>query len=448
MNRLHQASKSLDEALENYSRICSDLTKRYQFCNAGDYVFKRLLDNVTHQLQRNEAKLYDIQSRIDRSKGSVLASPQADSLPEEALFRIFYFVLKARPTFPETFRGIGDTRLVEPGSDHLAITQTCSRWRLVTVNSKILWTHIDISPFSPFLPQFLSRAEACARWSGDLALHLRIHDDCEPPLTTSSGVDSRLARIIDSIGSRVSSLQLGIHWMVRPHHLHLIDYCLASCEAKTLTHLEIKTSCESPTLEEFNSEPFHQFFHGNPPWCGSNDEGITFGIPGKQIEELLRHVTVLRINRLYPGWISSAYRGLIELSLTCRNDGEGSGPVPQLFFALVFGSNPGIQVLRFGLKIKSTSNLPTTKLSDLKVLHLETPDIETQRALLRLISPGKQLFRVNIKLRIPEEKLRMHVTFQSHRILSQYERSEESAQHTQDDPPRSSSWNTRGSFRY
>ncbi|KAF8677739.1 hypothetical protein RHS04_06076 [Rhizoctonia solani] len=300
MNRLHQASKSLDEALENYSRICSDLTKRYQFCNAGDYVFKRLLDNVTHQLQRNEAKLYDIQSRFDRSKGSVLASPQADSLPEEVLFRIFYFVLKARPTFPETFRGIGDTPLVEPGSDHLAITQTCSRWRLVAVNSKILWTHIDISPFSPFLPQFLSRAEACARWSGDLALHLRIHDDCEPPLTTSSGVDSRLARIIDSIGSRVSSLQLGIHWMVRPHHLHLIDYCLASCEAKTLTHLEIKTSRESPTLEEFNSEPFHQFFHGNPPWCGSNDEGITFGIPGKQIEELLRHVTVLRINRLYP----------------------------------------------------------------------------------------------------------------------------------------------------
>ncbi|KAG8733476.1 hypothetical protein FRC11_005940, partial [Ceratobasidium sp. 423] len=386
MNRLHKASPTLKDSPDNCVTVYTELAYRYQICNTGDYTLQKFRDDITGQLQPGEAKLKEIQVTIDNARNSTLPVSRADSLPDDILMQIFRFVLDTCPAPSESHHdwvrdNVEATPLIEPSSDYLTITQSCSVWRRVALGSKSLWTDIEISPFSPFLTQFLSRAEAYAKWSGDVPIYLRIHEDCEP--SSALKIPSRLMNVITL------------------HHLNILDLCLTHCKPGVLTHLEIKTSRLRPGPKGLPFDrPKHGFFHGaDPVWDDiGNQTDTLLTMPDNRLEDVLRPVTSLRLNRLYPVWPSFAYRGLIELALLSRNNGEGPDPIPEASLALMFQSNPRLRILHFGIKISSESTSLPTILDDLEILHLEAPCIETQQSILRLISPGKKLFRVKIKL--------------------------------------------------
>ncbi|KAL5637806.1 hypothetical protein ACGC1H_002168 [Rhizoctonia solani] len=106
----------------------------------------------------------------------------------------------------------------------------------------------------------------------------------------------------------------------------------------------------------------------------------------EQLENILSHVSVLRLAGPYPRWSSRAYHGLAELRLMGRETIDESDLVG------ILQSSPGLRILQLGLPINYSLPIDTevapVVLSDLEVLLVWEISCESIPHLLRRLAPG------------------------------------------------------------
>ncbi|KAG8689999.1 hypothetical protein FRC11_014501 [Ceratobasidium sp. 423] len=318
-----------------------------------------------------------------------LISVPINLLPDEILNRIFHFVADTQSTCFD--------KLVDEDKlplDSLAISQMCSRWRQVALDSQSLWSHISLSARNELIPL----GTLFAARSGNLPLSIRVVEQSGAPEMWS---DVGLDRFFEGVGPRLKSIELA----VVPSKFPALKSGLIRCVPGQLTRLVIsdRNIYVDEELPDGYYDSWKYWFlipHDSPPPMlrilnpRRRPKHVELDIRRQDLENILLHIKVLRLDRVYPVWTSKAYHGLVELRLI--------GP-PQLIaiitekqFSSILAASPGLRVLHFGLEMIMTGASPDpVRLEELEEFQLQSLLFDTQQTVLRLILPGTKPLRMS-----------------------------------------------------
>lgn len=309
-------------------------------------------------------------------------------LPPEIMTRIFQLVLDTQPCYfaDQAQDSLKGSPILYPE----ILSHICSRWRHIAINSRVLWSHVDLVPFNTrsSLPssRFIARAAAFAARSGHSPLHVHVAGRTTSNDSDSLDIDTDLNEFCISIAPRMKSLDLSTYHSFRILHLFVLQSCLTNCVPGSLHELVVtsNTGILSST------------------YGGDIETGDPFiDIDQQHNTECLLAVRDLRLTGIYFPWAHPVYHGLVELHLMPQNEYLGpSLDIPQAQFMGILNGSPKLRILYFGLNLTELiphNNAHThTKLDDLEVLNVRLMNCDNYEALFRFLSPGSKSLQISL----------------------------------------------------
>ncbi|KAG8757221.1 hypothetical protein FRC11_004705, partial [Ceratobasidium sp. 423] len=381
IKELNKASHLLSLAIDRYTQACGNAAYCFE---SGGGAAQTLVDSAKREL----LKLVGYDEKYQRAKVSLRRV--RNRCPKLVPIHILPYEIMSRILCSVDCCCISKEFIDLCESRNTSITpetylEVCSWWRRVAMESSYLWTHIDLTPSERHNVKSLERARVFAAQAGQAPLYIHIGAGWGTNELSRSRrhVDHELVEFCASVSSRIQSL----------------DFV---CSSSTDT---IQSLLGNPLLSTFIPENVTRFCisaravrHYSPTWPGTISTGLSAD-EQKQLEDLLRPVTTLKLDSIYHDWTSKAYHRLAELQLVGR---QGQLPIPEFQLANILRASPGLQLLHFGIKVQSDGLSFTpdpVNLDDLEVLRLERLDPASQASVLRMVIPGHKPLQVAIKLR-------------------------------------------------
>ncbi|CEL62999.1 hypothetical protein RSOLAG1IB_10638 [Rhizoctonia solani AG-1 IB] len=383
MQALCSSTSKMESALDEYERACN-LLSTYPYSRP----VPSSLRDMCHEVDEDWRKVVSFERRINEMKSALgkirnTICPLIYTLPSEILRYIFHFVIAFQSLdFDEL---VGNNKLPR---NVLAVSQVCSQWRRISLESLGLWTHINLSVRKEFVPLgrlFVAR-------SGNLPLSVRMVQRIEVKKTWETNKTDPFFR---QIGPRLESIDLAVVMSLRPQDIvRAIKLSLAHCTPGRLTQLVI--SDRNIYVDEGRSNGYYDsathwfIFHSDLHASvvkGKQILSLNTGIDEQLLEDIFLHIKVLKLDRVYPHWTSKAYHGLTELRLI--GPPRLSMVITDKLFANILAASPELRVLHFGLEMQLTGTiLSPIQLDYLEEFLLQSILNHTQQAVLRLILPG------------------------------------------------------------
>lgn len=372
IGELHNASRILKEALDQYRNACFAITSHYElgstFNGFSDIIAIELQNTASYETAINESTKF-----LRKVRNRCLDIVPISSLPPEILSRIFLLAHKMEPRF---LKGTGLEKY--PSRSPESLLHVCSYWHSVALALPNLWTHIDIAPYHELNGNLFTYGKLFAANARQKLLD--IHIDMSGGFSWSS-LGGGLLEFCAFIAAR----SLDTLWDGK---ISILENPFANCVPWKLTRLVI-TSSDS---KDMSPEGFIVASDSESP---PTDYVWDLAIPHHHLEKTLRYISVLRLDVLYPYWTSQAYHGLVKLRLT---DVSGSFiTISQL--AGILSASPQLRYVYFGSSITLDDVVhASVRLDDLDVFHLDIEDPLKRDSVLRIISPGSNPLRMSIIL--------------------------------------------------
>ncbi|CAE6462122.1 unnamed protein product [Rhizoctonia solani] len=367
MEELTKACKLLDSALERYYNACVALELEVYHDFAQVDLHGTFLENLADKLSKSmshQKRLKQSEMALCRVRNHSPSFVPISALPPEVLIRIFNMLHSccfesrkklqlAVPVYPDTLAWV------------------CSRWRRIAISSRVLWSHIDLSPCKGHNQRLLSRGNTFASRSAQLPLDLHIGGS-DGPCSSEN-----LARFCAEIGMRVRSLKVFSPDADRFKEIYtpVFNACFMHCGPGILEHLAVwGESSRYSFIWSARENNYLQEFTTN-----TQTKAIR-----SHIDELLIGVRVLDlgVNCIPPE--SRAYCGLVELHLM---GSDRDMRFTEAQFLRILAASPKLRILHLDVSIRDASTSPPrVQLNELDVLFLSWAEDKTN--LIRLLYPG------------------------------------------------------------
>lgn len=339
--------------------------------------------------------------KIQRAKASIAAARNIfncvsiNALPVETLAHIFQLVASSRICNDSTRRNSSRYH------KFIYLTQVCSHWRQIAIDTHSLWSHVDFSSQITIAAagdnKYFTRAKAFVDRAGDSLLDIHIIERLDNDYSAAD-----LTQFLAPIATRIRSLDIALcrAWGINSN-LDTFEFerlvlfsCFSNCVPGTLGQVKLVIRGETR-----NHRPQPIRFVRYPNW----EVAAIFpsDLPKCTMEDLWLHVTVLRLGRLFPNWASKAYHGLVELRLPATRTLLDSCSISVSGIRAILIASPKLRVLQFGSVIRCTDPLvadtPPIRLDDLEVVIARPLGRRALGSLLRLLAPGSKPLRVSIE---------------------------------------------------
>lgn len=380
LDELHTASNVLKSALERYLNACLAITSQYELGSALDG-FSKAIVNELQQTTAYETKIYESKKILRKARNRRPDLVPISILPPELLSHIFLRAHRQEPCFLKDRHALS----YYPSKSPESLSQVCSYWRSIALGTPALWTHIDLAPYSTSYLDFLGYAEIFAANTGHTPLN--IHISMGGPIACLYH-KPQLLKLCASIAAKAKSLKVRSLHVFSNDEISIFENLFGNCVPRKLTRLVMMDGDET-VLGGFMIAK-----DAERP-ADEEEEIWPLDIPHRHLEEVLRHVTVLRLAGLYPYWTSQAYHGLTKLHLTDRLGTFIT--VSQL--ASILRASPQLRFFYFGIAITDDGTSPEpVRLDNLEVFHLDVEDPLEHDGILRIISPGVKPLRMSTTL--------------------------------------------------
>ncbi|KAG8701573.1 hypothetical protein FRC11_012053, partial [Ceratobasidium sp. 423] len=390
IEELITSSGLLQEALNRYLRACVTIRKSCVTINGTKGFPRELSSRVAHEvdlLATYNSTLQQAKSAIGYARNS---PPLAviNSLPAEILARIFGFVVATESFIPEKPPMTPPPSRVFPKYPDLLL-RVCSYWRDVVYGSRGLWAHIDLSFDFALSPRLLPRAHVYAARANQsqLCIYLEVASKL-PSLKDSARVISTI-QFIASVAARTRTLVLDSGGCLCDELLVMaLETFLQNCTPGKFTQL-IVPHCEFTDLSGSNKSIRAEERNPGTEPDYIQDKNIHLDLSTQRLEDIILHLTTLRLNGLFFPWTSNAYKGLVDLSLTSQ---EVSREILVSDLVNILKASPGLRRLEVGLTIVGT--LPRNAVvepmpfKELEVLNSTVKHGAEFGSLLQWIAPG------------------------------------------------------------
>ncbi|CAE6351311.1 unnamed protein product [Rhizoctonia solani] len=388
MQGLRAARRKLESALQAYEDACLTITKcSWLGITSDGQTLSEMIETEIESYATFCSKAVRSRAILKRVRNAIPSLVPIYYLPDELLLRIFYSVMHQNLFALENI--IDDYSLP---THILAISQVCSQWRQIALDSRGLWTDIQIS--TPY--KMLALGETLADRAGELPLDIRI---VEP---FGGWYFDRRARgsiisFFSRVGAQVASFKFDMITPLNENlsrtHMHFLERSLMNLRPGQCTRLTL-TDRNSNAGEELEDECYetseHWFLLPRSTTIPASNHAstVSLDIDPEHFEDVLAQVTILELNSMvYPYWTSKAYHGLVELSLMGPRRLTTVITIQQL--AGIMTSSPYLRVLYFGLEVSLTKVAPRpVHLADLETFLLHSLHHDTQQAVLNLIDSG------------------------------------------------------------
>ncbi|CAE6499922.1 unnamed protein product [Rhizoctonia solani] len=397
---LHAASHGLQSALDRYFTACSALIATSSFVRTP---------NASCEIARELGRVTSFERELVRSKAAILVARNSSpllvpisSLPDEIMLPIFQHILRTDNSDFDI--EVNEGRLPQHS---LAISQVCLRWRRIALDSRHLWSNINLSSSSLLSRKLMARGEIFASRASGIPLDIRIVE----PLTESESDALGFHRLLDQFFVLIESTSIGsleLKFTVRYFGRRLnrvLGRCLEYCVPGKLTQLTLKFQSDRDHLPDVSND---RFLRPNDGKTMGNHVGQraswSVSLSNPQLDDILSPVTVLKLDKVFPYWTSKAYHGLVELHLISWELATNSIQITEHQPGEIFRSSPALKILHFGIEITPAQTpYPPVQLEDLEELQLQVDGIQSQQAILRLLTPGLKPMQMHIEYEPPQD---------------------------------------------
>ncbi|KAG8796305.1 hypothetical protein FRC12_000720 [Ceratobasidium sp. 428] len=371
-DRLHQAFQEFTEASQSLNDV---RVERFRH-PVNPQVRKAVSDEIDEEmlnLSIFRSRVDSVKAALSYSRNTSMALAAINKLPVEVLGTMFSLVQRY------CVHDIIIEQLPQPSISQLAdvISRVCTHWRKIALNTRELWSHIDLAV------------------NGGHALFERLHDRAKLWLERARGC---------------------------PHHLHMHEFDnggdINSYKIELLLGGNLSRVVSAHMWSNSNT-PFreHAFLWellGAKNTYGSDPEirdisvvsqrkyAESIELPLEYVswkDYLYERVSVLHLRGVAVPWHSPICHKLTKLQLENLDD---FAPSPAQI-ATILAASPGLRWLtlcEMGLRMgkKSDSDLVPfpIPLNDLEVLNLHTLDDGCLGSVLRLLAPGLKPLRMSI----------------------------------------------------
>ncbi|CAE6451860.1 unnamed protein product [Rhizoctonia solani] len=408
--KLEQASSRLGSELDEYLDAC---TSAHPPAGGGNKArnLHRSVESEWYRTISHQEKLDQAQEAISTVRNYMAnrGITGIKDLPLEIITHIFHLVIASQPCL--THRTTSYEPIIKYPQYPDSLTQICSSWRRIAINSPALWSHIDIALDHSLNPSLFERANVYAARAGlyPLSIHIsntrsaREHERhslrqtvTDPVLYEAWGDWEDLQEfkfLTDS--TRIKSLEVDLYLLdgLRDCHFSMLEYFLARCEPGIFTQYTTRVWATSrlPPVGGPFIEP------ANAP---RTIKGALLSLPSRHFEAIWLGVSSLRVNGLCPHWTSKAYHGLVELYLDL-----GIPKITEAQLVNMLKSSPGLRILHINADIFHPSPYGTliapvflSELEELTVIQLWPDDpnnkLQDPSNFVRWIAPGRKPFKV------------------------------------------------------
>ncbi|KAL5637801.1 hypothetical protein ACGC1H_002164 [Rhizoctonia solani] len=393
LDELTAAGAILSIALERYYATCLAIQKTYPRNEKSYTIDPQFLPRLDAQINLATS----LQSTLARAKAAISWSRNCshthvtvNDLPSEVLAYVFHMVVSGQPCAKRDYHGVDKTMdLMYPA----VLSRVCSRWRSIAFSTPTLWTHIDLSTSTLLNKQHLDGlTKLHLSHVGPLSLDLHLFDASGyemSQLSHGGGFDSSITGSITRLASRTSSFSMDELRDFSPDNYgKVLSALFQDSTPGTLTNLT-------------NLQYLNRTF-GGPGFLNAKEDPVVYGssiidLPREQLENILEHVSVLRLAGLYPRWTSRAYHGLVELRLV------GGGTVNESDLVGILRSSPGLRILQLSHQINRLlpidAEVAPIVLRDLEVLIVWQISCPLLPSLLRWLAPGPKPLQFEFRAR-------------------------------------------------
>ncbi|KDN35520.1 hypothetical protein RSAG8_11515, partial [Rhizoctonia solani AG-8 WAC10335] len=293
------------------------------------------------------------------------------TLPNELLIQIFCWV--CLPNLCTAWDSATDSPKFST-----ALALVCSRWRHLMRNMPVVLSHIDIFVHRSNDPKCLALAKTYLTRAKQVPLDIHIVDRAInrwPALTD-------LCNILDLGSPRMRSLTFQQEVYSQNVGREVLNHCLGRNLPGLLKELNIVTD-DRGQGRVFIEAGDSAIPHSYPPMVLSH-------ISVDRLEAIFLSVETLRLCGAFPYWTSSAYCGLVELSLHSKRDRTRTLQISQSSLWRILLSSPKLQILDLNLNLTdlSASTAVPIHLDDLQVLRTGSMPMHKFGYLLKFLFPG------------------------------------------------------------
>lgn len=311
----------------------------------------------------NENIIRDAFSSLDRARNLTSKDVPIRRLPPELLSRVFVLVTSSNqagfePKGPRP--GCGRSALI--------LSSVCHRWRQVAIQTRELWSHIDIGVANNVFNGCIHLMLLYLDRAGNAPLDVHVYAG----RTRQLGI---LKEAIDPLTRRVAQFR---------------SLNIASYSATVLAFFV------DLWLNDDSSRPLNALVLFRQWSSFETDKGCAFPSRRPSLERthtLLTDVRILKLHDTYLDWDLATFRGLVELEL-CSIAG-GSGPTAEQLFNLI-SVNPELRYIH--VERVTIHAMPDCNISPVKMSKLETLEIGAGNLipLLDLLEPCSSNFRLKL----------------------------------------------------
>ncbi|CAE6417430.1 unnamed protein product [Rhizoctonia solani] len=302
LDELTASSNLLCAAIERYSTACLAIQRAYARGEKPHITTPQLslrMDAEAEIATSLEFILHKATAAINWSRNHSTARSTINNLPPELLGHIFRLVRRFQPCAKRDYDTGDKPEPIYPA----VLSLVCSRWREIAFGIPTLWSHIDISTSTLLnrdrLGGLIQRYQDQA---GQLPLDLHVFD-C-PGYEVSSRHPQPMLELTTQFASRAFSLDLDAGQTFEYEvHYEIVSNFFRQCTSGKFTRL---------TLTHYGDNEFIKGYVDFDEDFG----GLFVDVPAERFEDIMSHVSTLRVNQVYPLWSSRAYHGLVELRLT------------------------------------------------------------------------------------------------------------------------------------
>lgn len=378
IGELQNASKLLEAALDRYIAACSAIANCIAHSHTLETISHEISDNVVREMERMtlyETKIRTANMAIKQTRNAIPAITPINMLPPDLLSHIFQLVHDAQGASEDIYLHRFSTNYSE------ILSRVCSRWRQISLGSRILWSRIDIP-----MGSILTRAKLFAARADPLPVDIRVigrsHIECPW---------HNLDAFCTSIATRTRSFYYLHHSRpVAQRHIGIFQNYLANCKPGLLNKLVL--------ISRGRQGLSNTIVSAEAPISPQN---LSLEMPHDYLEDRLRPIKVLQLTGLYFHWESQAYHGLVELRLLSAV-GPEVRTITQSQLKTILTASPQLRELYFGLEI--TEVLPhntsrtAVRLNDLEVVNLcSMSKYERFEAVLELLAPGSKPLQLLVR---------------------------------------------------
>ncbi|KAB5593492.1 Ras and EF-hand domain-containing protein [Ceratobasidium theobromae] len=201
MKDLELAARQIEDALERYHNTSLVIAN---ICLSGENSPDTTIPPLTNMtstlrliaLYKN--KIAQTEATFAQ-RNSLFQIAPINALPDELLSHIFQLALMPHCSFRDIIDPLAP---IELPTHAKSLSQVCSRWRRVTMDSpnRYLWTHIDLALFHPFRGELVTRGAISASRAKDMTLDAHIFEQLGHPKNPDSEADNTAGADAPDVG--------------------------------------------------------------------------------------------------------------------------------------------------------------------------------------------------------------------------------------------------------